>query len=43
VARVYGWASPDVIDRFYIDDIDSHGLVYWYNDALEQQKEIEGK
>lgn len=40
VARVYAWASPKVIESLFLDDEDIHGLVYWYNDARDQEEEI---
>lgn len=30
--------SPKEIDELYIDDIDHHGLIYWYNHAVEMEK-----
>lgn len=40
VARVYGWGSPEVIENFYFDETDMHGLIFWYNDAREQDEEL---
>ena len=39
VARQYHW-PPDKIESLYVDDTDFFGLEYWYNDALEIEKEI---
>lgn len=40
VVRQYRW-SPETVDNLYVDNIDYHGLEFWYNDVLEYQKEIE--
>ena len=32
--------SPDIIDKMYVDEIDHHGLIYWYNDALDYSNQI---
>lgn len=40
VVRQYHW-TPDYVDTLYVDAIDYHGLVYWYNDCKEIEKEIE--
>lgn len=29
------------MSKFYVDDIDYLGLVFWYEDAKQQAKEIE--
>ena len=34
---------PTEIDAFFLDDIDYHGLEYWYNDILEVNKELNKK
>lgn len=25
--------TPETIDKLYLDEIDHHGIIYWYNDA----------
>ena len=39
IARNYYW-TPDEIEKLFVDRIDYKGLVYWYDDAREMQKEI---
>jgi len=39
VVRYTQW-PPSVIDELYLDDLDHHGLVYWYNDAKEQDEKV---
>lgn len=41
VVRTFQW-TPEVIDNLYFDDIDYHGLIFWYNDVIEVSKEIKG-
>lgn len=43
VGRSYSWASPNTIKEMYCDDDDYHGLMYWYKDVEEQNKELESK
>lgn len=40
VARVFKWASPKELSLLYVDDYDYQGLGFWYNDALEQEREL---
>ena len=35
--------TPFYIDELFIDDIDHHGLIYWYDFVLEREKEINKK
>jgi hypothetical protein len=42
VVREYKF-TPSDIDKLYLDDIDYHGLVYWYNDVLQIQKDLKSK
>lgn len=35
IARYYKW-KPAEINELFCDDIDHLGLLYWYNDAKEQ-------
>ena len=37
VVRYTNW-PPSVIDEMYLDDLDHHGLLFWYNDIKEQDK-----
>jgi len=39
VARTYHWSIDDIM-KLYLDDEDVYGLIFWYNDALEMEKEI---
>jgi hypothetical protein len=41
IGENYSWASPAYIDTMFCDDLDHHGLVYWYNHIEAQHKEIE--
>jgi hypothetical protein len=42
VVREFHW-TPDFVDLLYIDDRDIHGLIYWYNDIVEMNKELNKK
>lgn len=42
IVRFLRW-TPKVIDKLYFDDLDYHGLVYWYNDARAYEKELKTK
>ena len=35
--------TPEVIDRMYVDDIDHHGIMFWYNHFKEQRAELDKK
>lgn len=35
--------TPSVIDAFFIDDADYHGIEFWYNDIKEVTKELKSK
>ena len=35
--------TPDVIDGFFLDDIDYHGLLFWYEEAREIEKSMKPK
>jgi len=39
VVRLYKFRPKD-IDKLYLDDIDYHGIIYWFDDAKEYVKEI---
>lgn len=43
VGRSYPWASPDKLDEMYCDDLDHHGLEYWYKDVEEQNKQAQAQ
>lgn len=43
VARTFNWASPDVLKNMYCDNEDFDGIQFWYEDVIEQHKEIESK
>jgi hypothetical protein len=32
--------SPETIDKLYADNIDYHGLIYWFKDAMDYANEI---
>ena len=32
--------TPKDIDELYLDEIDYHGLIFWYNDVLQIQKDL---
>lgn len=34
---------PAVIDAFFVDGIDHHGIEFWYNDILDIIKQSESK
>lgn len=38
IARVYRWTVAD-IERLFFDEIDYHGIIYWFNDAKEYIKQ----
>jgi hypothetical protein len=42
VVRENKWA-PDIIGALFVDEIDFHGLEYWYNDSVEMDKELKNK
>lgn len=42
IARTYHW-TPTTIDDLYLHDRDHFGLMYWYNDSLEMEKELNVK
>lgn len=39
IVREYKW-PPHVIDELYVDDIDHHGLIFWYNDVLDMHEQL---
>lgn len=39
IARVFHY-SPFEMEQMYLDEIDHLGLIFWYNDSIEFQKEI---
>lgn len=42
IVREHHW-TPDTIDRFYFDYIDHHGLLFWFEDLQEMDKQINKK
>jgi len=32
--------TPEIIDKLYFDEIDHHGIMYWYNDAELYAKQL---
>lgn len=43
VGRSFSWASPDKINEMYCDAEDYFGIDFWYQDVLEQHREMEKK
>lgn len=43
LSRNFDWASPQVLNDLFIDDLDNFGLMFWYNDISQQHKEMEAK
>ena len=41
VVRAHHW-DPEIIENLYLDDTDFLGLLYWYNDVLDEYKEVKG-
>jgi len=39
VVREYHW-TPHYVNGLFLDEADHLGLMYWYNDVLEIQKEL---
>ena len=39
VVREYHF-TPETIDDLFMDDVDYHGLLFWYDDTLQIQKEL---
>ena len=39
IARTYNW-PPSEIGGFFFDRMDYMGLLFWYDDALEMDKEM---
>lgn len=37
------WASPDTLDRLYLDDSDHHGIMWWANKIHEQNEKMKSK
>ena len=40
VVRNYNWTPHYILEKLYVDDYDVYGLVFWYNDAKEQNESI---
>ena len=42
VARTFTWASPDYINNkmFFMDSKTIEGIEFWYNDVVEQNREL---
>jgi hypothetical protein len=36
VCRHYSWASPLCVSQMYCDAKDIHGIIYWFNDLVDQ-------
>lgn len=32
--------TPDVIDKLFLDDMDHHGLIFWFQDAVDYSEEM---
>lgn len=44
VSRSYPWASPRYMEtEMYCDDIDIHGIGFWYQDVKDQHKDLESR
>jgi hypothetical protein len=39
VVREHHW-TPDIIGRLFFDRLDYKGLLYWYDDVKEMDKEM---
>jgi len=35
--------KPKDIDDLFLDENDYHGIIYWYKDAVQVNKELKGK
>jgi len=42
VAREYKW-PPQTYGGLFVDNVDEHGLEFWYEDVKELVKESKGK
>lgn len=42
IVREYKFTPKD-IDDLYLDDENYHGLIYWYNDVLQINKDLKPK
>ena len=40
VVRQYRW-TPEIINNLYVDAIDHEGLIFWYNDCVEIDMELQ--
>jgi hypothetical protein len=39
LVRDNNW-TPQTLDELFLDDLDHHGLVFWYDDSVHVAKEI---
>jgi len=39
VIRNYPWASPGYVSQMYCDAKDINGVIFWYNDIVQQVKD----
>jgi hypothetical protein len=42
VARGRGW-TPDVIGELYLDNVGFQGLVFWYDDVIQENEDLKNK
>ena len=42
IVREHHW-SPAIVGDFYLDDIDTDGLEFWFNDLIEYYAELRNK
>lgn len=42
IVREFKWTAQE-IDELFVDDMDYHGIIFWYNDLKEVLKEINKK
>jgi hypothetical protein len=42
VVREHHW-TPDRVDQLYVDEVDHHGIEFWYNDIKEVHNKLKDK
>lgn len=42
IVREHHW-PPDIIGGLFVDNLDYHGLIYWYEDVKELSEELKPK
>lgn len=42
VVRTYHW-NPEIISNMYCDSRDYYGIEFWYNDVVNQHRDLESK